>query len=435
MNNVVSNLSIVSLARLVVVWKVNTLTVKKGHNSVQVRNYKTIKVADLIKFTANSRTHSPEQIQQIANSINEFGFTNPLLVDEHNIIIAGHGRLEAARVLSMDEVPCVIVDGLSEVQKSALVIADNKLALNAGWNMDVLRNEFEFLRQHDFNLELTGFSIEELCEFLPDEMPEMFCGDDDLPCDKPPGRATLGDVWLLGSHRLLCGDSTVPEHVSLLLAGQSPNTMVTDPPYGVKLDMSWRDKARGGNNNKNTVKNDDRADWLESYALFPGSIAYVWHASAFSDVVMANLRDAGFETKQQIIWRKNHFVLGRSNYHWQHEPCWYAIKKGAKSNWKGDRKQTTVWDCESPNASNSGTKDDQTPHPTQKPVELFVKSIVHHTNPGEYVYDPFAGSGTLMVACEKTKRRALMMELDPNYCDIIIQRYENYSGQKAQLEV
>jgi DNA modification methylase len=200
--------------------------------------------------------------------------------------------------------------------------------------------------------------------------------------------------------------------------------------------MSWRDTAKpdGSKNNKNLVKNDDRADWYDTYVLFPGAIAYVWHASAFTDVVMANLRDAGFECKQQIIWRKNAFVLGRANYHWQHEPCWYAVKKGGKSNWKGDRKQTTVWDCDAPNRSGSSSKDDKTEHPTQKPVELFSRAITHHTNPGEYVYDPFAGSGTLMVACEKTQRRALMMELDPKYCDIIIQRYENYSGKKAVRE-
>jgi DNA modification methylase len=400
-----------------------------------LRNYKSVSVRDLSKYEANSRTHSDEQIAKIVRSSLEFGFTNPLLIDEHNVIIAGHGRLAAALSAGLDELPCIVLEGLTDAQKAALVIADNKIALDAGWDRDILLSQFDYLKQFDYDLTLTGFDLEELCEIFPDELPEVFCGEDDLP-DAAQTRSTLGDVWILGDHRLLCGDSTLATDVERLLDGQHPNTMVTDPPYGVKLDMSWRDTAKpdGSKNNKNVVKNDDRADWYDTYVLFPGAIAYVWHASAFTDVVMANLRDAGFECKQQIIWRKSAFVLGRSNYHWQHEPCWYAVKKGAKSNWKGDRKQTTVWDCDAPNRSGSSSKDDKTEHPTQKPVELFARSINHHTNPGEYVYDPFAGSGTLMVACEKTKRRALMMELDPKYCDIIIQRYENYSGKQAVRE-
>lgn len=400
-----------------------------------LRNYKSVPVGELVKYEANSRTHSDEQIAKIVRSITEFGFTNPLLIDESNGIIAGHGRLAAALQAGIDELPCIVLEGLTPDQKAALVIADNKIALDAGWDRDILLSQFEFLKQFDYDLTLTGFDLDELCEIFPDELPEAFCGEDDLPSTFET-QSQLGDLWLLGDHRLLCGDSTVATDVERLLGGQHPNTMVTDPPYGVKLDMSWRDTAKpdGSKNNKNLVKNDDRADWYDTYVLFPGAVAYVWHASAFTDVVMANLRDAGFDCKQQIIWRKNAFVLGRANYHWQHEPCWYAVKKGGKSNWKGDRKQTTVWDCDAPNRSGSSSKDDKTEHPTQKPVELFARSINHHTNPGEYVYDPFAGSGTLMVACEKTKRRALMMELDPKYCDIIIKRYENYSGKKAVRE-
>lgn len=399
-----------------------------------LRNYKSVPVGELVKYSANSRTHSEEQIAKIVRSIKEFGFTNPLLIDENDGIIAGHGRLSAALELGLDDLPCIVIEGLTDAQKAALVIADNKIALDAGWDREILLSQFDFLKQFDYDLTLTGFDLEELCEIFPDEIPEVFCGEDDLPQNSET-RSAVGDVWLLGDHRLVCGDSTIQTDVDRLLNGQHPNTMVTDPPYGVKLDMSWRKEARGSTgDNTNVVKNDDRADWYDTYVLFPGSVAYVWHASAFTDVVMANLRDAGFEVKQQIIWRKSSFVLGRSNYHWQHEPCWYAVKKGAKSNWKGDRKQTTVWDFDAPNASNSASKDEKTEHPTQKPVELFSRSILHHTNPGEYVYDPFAGSGTLMVACEKTKRRALMMELDPKYCDIIIQRYENYSGKKAIRE-
>jgi len=391
-------------------------------------------VRDLIKYQSNSRTHSPEQIQQVVNSIKEFGFTNPLLIDEKNTIIAGHCRLEAAIASGFEHVPCIVLEDLTEAQKIAYVIADNKLALNAGWDMDILQAQLDLLSGMDFDLSLTGFSADELCDLFPDAEVEAFCGEDECPDVPDEPVAVLGDVWLLGEHRLMCGDSTVSTDVDRLLDKQHPNTMITDPPYGVKLDMSWRNDAHGGKNNENTIKNDDRADWLDAYTLFPGDIAYVWHANMFTDIVMNNLRDAGFFVKQCIIWNKNHFSLGRANYHWKHEPCWYAVKNGAKSNWKGDRKQTTVWDCASPNMSCSGSIDDKTAHPTQKPVELFERSIKHHTNPGEYVYDPFAGSGTLMVACEKTKRRALMMELDPKYCDVIIKRYENYSGKKAVRE-
>jgi DNA modification methylase len=400
---------------------------------MSLRDYKSVFVRDLVKYKANSRTHSDEQISKIVRSIKEFGFTNPLLIDENNVIIAGHGRLEAASFLDIDPLPCIVLPGLTNAQKAALVIADNKIALDAGWDIDILLSQFDYLKECDFDITLTGFDENELCDILPEEIPEAFCDEDEIPEAVTPV-TVLGDVWLLGNHRLLCGDSTVSSDVERLLDGQSPNTMVTDPPYGVRLDMSWRDIAKPGKNNHSVVKNDNRADWYDTYILFPGSIAYVWHSASFTDVVMGNLRDAGFDIKQQIIWRKSNFVLGRSHYHWQHEPCWYAVKKDANSNWKGDRKQSTVWDFDAPNRPGSSNKDDKTEHPTQKPVELFARSILHHTNPGEYVYDPFAGSGTLMVACEKTNRRALMMELDPKYCDIIIQRYENYSGKKAVRE-
>jgi DNA modification methylase len=409
----------------------------KSDKKYCLRNYKSVFVSNLIKYKSNARTHSSEQIDKIVQSINEFGFTNPLLIDEENNIIAGHGRLDAAISIGMDEVPCIVLAGLSEPQKAALVIADNKIALDAGWDFSILQSQFEFLKNNDYNLELTGFGLAELCEIFPEQLPETFCDEDECP-DVPEEPITKpGDVWLLGEHRLMCGNSTVPTDVEKVLDYHLPNIMITDPPYGVNLDMSWRDIAKpdGSKNNKNLIKNDDRSDWYDAYILFTGSIVYVWHANLYTDIVMNNLRDAGFDIKQSIIWNKSHLVLGRSNYHWKHEPCWYAIKKGSTSNWKGDRKQTTVWDCPSPKASCSGSKDDKTEHPTQKPVELFEKSINHHTNPGEYVYDPFAGSGTLMIACEKTKRRALMLELDPKYCDVIIKRYENYTNKKAVLEV
>jgi DNA modification methylase len=393
-----------------------------------LRIYKTIPCSNLKVFPHNSRTHSAEQIQQVIESINEFGFTNPLLIDENNMIIAGHCRLEAANKIGMEELPCIVLDGLSEAQKSALVIADNKIAMNAGWDDSILKEQFDFLREHNFDLKFTGFNEEELSLFYPTPLPLALCDDNELPQITDISIVNPGDLWCLGDHRLLCGDSTNALDVERLLNGQMPNTMITDPPYGVKYEGDWRAKARGVKKSireeSSNIKNDDRADWYDAYVLFPGNVAYVWHASVFTDVVMDGLRRAGFNLKQQIIWNKNHFSLGRSDYQWKHEPCWYAIKEGR--NWIGDRKQTTVWDVTAINYDNN--KADRTSHPTQKPVELYTKPIEHHTNPGEYIYDPFAGSGTLLIAAEKTKRRALMMELDPKYVEVILQRYKNYTG-------
>jgi DNA modification methylase len=389
-------------------------------------------ISKLKDYEKNARVHSPEQIKQIMHSVSIFGFNDPIEISENNVIISGHARVAAAKALGLTQVPTIVHSHLNEENRIAYALAANKIALGSSWDVDILKNELESLKDIDFDLKLTGFNDDELSNLFFEEVNGLV---DDDSCPEIPEEAVtcLGEVWTLGNHRLLCGDSTVATDVERLLNGELPNTMITDPPYGVKLDMSWRDKANkdGAKNNKNVIQNDDRADWYDAYVLFPGNIAYVWHASRFTDVVMENLRDAGFDVKQQIIWNKGNFIFGRSNYHWKHEPCWYAVKKGAVSNWKGDRKQTTVWDCASPNRSISGSKDDKTAHPTQKPVELFERSIAHHTNPGEYVYDPFAGSGTIMIAAEKTQRRALMMELDPKYATMLIKRYEIFTGKKA----
>lgn len=401
--------------------------------SLLLRDYKKESVANLSAFAGNSRTHSAFQVEQLAKNISKYGWTNPILIDENNTIIAGHGRLEAAKVLGITDVPCIVVPGLSEADRAALVIADNKLALNADWDVNKLIAQFDYLRGQEYDLSYTGFGIDELCTFMPEDMPDVFCGDDDVPAQSEEIITQVGDLWLLGDHRLLCGSSTVATDVERLLGGQAPNTMITDPPYGVNYEADWRAKAKGSKKTKreesSTLKNDDKADWYDAYVLFGGHVAYVWHASSFTDVVMDGLRRAGFEVKQQIIWNKNIHALSRSDYHWKHEPCWYAVREGKERNWKGGRTQMTVWDVPS-----VACEKDKTAHPTQKPVELFVRSITHHTNPGEYVYDPFAGSGTLMVAAEKTKRRALMMELDPKYCDIIIQRYKQFTGKDAVRE-
>jgi DNA modification methylase len=399
---------------------------------------KQIAVSALIPYAKNSRTHDDAQVAQIAASIKEFGWTNPILIDGDKGIIAGHGRLMAARKLGMTEVPVIELKDLTPTQKKAYIIADNRLALNAGWDDQMLTIELNELLEDKFSLDLLGFNADELNALLnPIEVTEGLTDEDEVP--EPPLEpiTKLGDVWILGNHRLMCGDSTSIDAVDKLMGGQSPNVMVTDPPYGINLDQSWRDKALGskalGKGNSNLVENDGRADWYDVWALFQGNVAYVWHASSYTDVVMESLRKANFEVKQQIIWNKSVMVMGRSDYHFKHEPCWYAIRKNKNHNWIGDRKQTTIWDAAPPNHIMGGSKEDKTTHPTQKPAVLYEKAFLNHTNPGEYTYEPFGGSGTAIIVCEKLGRRSLTMELDPKYCDVIIKRWENFTGKKAVL--
>jgi DNA modification methylase len=397
-----------------------------------------VAVTALIPYAKNSRTHDDAQIAQIAASIKEFGWTNPILVDGDKGIIAGHGRLMAARKLGMTEVPVIELKDLTPTQKKAYIIADNRLALNAGWDDQLLTIELNELLADKFSLDLLGFNADELNALLnPVEINEGLVDEDEVPEPPPEPITKLGDVWIMGNHRLMCGDSTSIDAVDKLMNGQSPNVMVTDPPYGVNLDQSWRDKALGskalGKGNSNLVENDGRADWYDVWALFQGNVAYVWHASSYTDVVMESLRKANFEVKQQIIWNKSVMVMGRSDYHFKHEPCWYAIRKNKNHNWIGDRKQTTIWDAAPPNHIMGGSKEDKTTHPTQKPAVLYEKAFLNHTNPGEYTYEPFGGSGTAIIVCEKLGRRSLTMELDPKYCDVIVKRWENYTGKTAVL--
>ena len=393
-------------------------------------------ISRLVPYDNNARTHSDEQVAQIAASMREWGWTNPVLVDDAGMIIAGHGRVMAARKLGYDEVPVMVASGWTEAQKKAYVLADNQLAANAGWDAELLRVELQGLGEVGFDLDLIGF--DNLDALMADE-PAPGLTDEDAVPEAPQVPVTVeGDIWLLGRHRLMCGDSTSVDAVYKLMDGQKPNTMVTDPPYGVKLDQSWRDKALGdkalGKGNAHLVQHDDKADWTEVWSLFEGNVAYVWHASSFTDVVMHSLRNAGLEPSQQIIWNKSVMVMGRSDYHFKHEPCWYAIRKGQNHNWKGDRKQTTIWDAAPPNHIMGGSKEEKTSHPTQKPAILYEKAYLNHTNPGEYVYEPFGGSGTSVVVCEKIGRQSLTMELDPKYCDVIITRWQDFTGQEATLE-
>lgn len=390
------------------------------------------KVSDLIPYARNARTHSDVQINQLVSSFREWGFTNPVLIDEQDNIIAGHGRVLAASKAGMDQVPVVVVEGLTEAKRKALVLADNKLALNAGWDIDMLSAELEELGEADFDLSLIGFDDKELNALLTDASGSE--SEDEVP-DAPETPVTqLGDIWQLGAHRLMCGDSTSADDVGRLLYGVRPHLMVTDPPYGVEYDPNWRNEADRANGNPygdraiGKVANDDRADWSEAYALFPGDVCYVWHpaAGALQNEFYRNLCDAGFDVRMQIIWSKSRFPIGRGHYHVQHEPCWYAVRKGKTGHWTGDRKQSTIWQIDH--------RKSETGHGTQKPVECMRRPIVNNSSPGQAVYEPFSGSGTTIIAAETTGRVCYAMEIEPKYVDVAVKRWEDMTGQTAVLE-
>ena len=387
---------------------------------------------DLVPYAKNARTHSDEQVEQIAASIAEFGWTNPVLIDVAGGIIAGHGRVLAAGKLGLAEVPCIELTGLTDAQKRAYIIADNKLALNAGWSLDLLALELQEISAEGFNVELIGFGPKELEQMLlwqPGVSDGL--GNEEATPEEPTQPASkVGDVWILGKHRVACGDSTMLSTVQQLFDGASPHLMVTDPPYGVEYDAEWR--ARAGINAKagpahGKVSNDDKVDWREAWALFPGDVAYVWHAGRHASAVQISLEAAGFVTRSQIIWAKSNFVIGRGDYHWSHEPCWYAVKKGAAGHWSGDRKQTTVWDdIPKPQKSVSG-------HSTQKPVQCMRRPIVNNSLAGQSVYDPFLGSGTTVIAAQQVGRVCYGVELNPAYVDVAVQRWQTYTGGNAVL--
>jgi DNA modification methylase len=379
----------------------------------------------LIPSPRNARTHSEAQVAEIAGSIRAFGFTNPILVGEEGDVIAGHGRLAAARQLGLADVPVIPLKGLTELQRRQLVLADNRIALNAGWDLDMLHLELKDLSVLGADLSALGFSKSELAAAL-NPVSAGLTDENEVPALADKAVTVSGDLWCLGPHRLACGDSTNAETVSALLGGHSPQLMVTDPPYGVEYDPGWRHSrgvSRSGRRGK--VRNDERADWEAAWALFPGTIAYVWHGALRAIPAAESLVRQGFTIRAQIIWAKDRLVIGRGDYHWQHEPCWYAVR--TKGNWMGDRKQTTLWTI-----PNSG-QDVETPHSTQKPVECMRRPIQNNSSPGQDVYEPFLGSGTTLIAAETTGRVCLAVELDPLYVDVAVRRWQAFTGGKATL--
>ena len=389
-------------------------------------------VKSLVPYARNARTHSEEQVGQIAASMREWGWTNPVLVDEQGTIIAGHGRIQAAQKLGITEAPVMVTRGWSEAQKKAYVLADNQLALNAGWDVEKLAVELGDLSGAGFDLNLLGFSDAELAK-LTAEKTEGLTDPDAVP-EAPAVPVTApGDTWQLGKHRIRCGDSTVATDVEALLAGVKPHLMVTDPPYGVVYDPNWRNEADRANGKKigasatGKVLNDDKTDWREAWALFPGDVAYVWHAGLFAGAVAESLLACGLHIRAQIIWAKSQFVIGRGDYHPQHEPCWYAVRKGKVGHYDGGRKQSTLWQIDKPRKSETG-------HSTQKPVECMKRPIENNSSPGQAIYEPFSGSGTTIIAGEMTGRSVYAMELSPEYVDVAVKRWQDFTGQKATLE-
>lgn len=377
----------------------------------------------------NPRTLSKEQGKHLEESLSKFGQCEPVVINQDGLIIGGHQRVRTLKKLGYKTVDVYVPDTiLDEKEVEELSIRLNK---NTGeWDWEILGNEWEVE-----DLLKWGFTQDEL-----DVDIEVIdgTGPDDEEIEPPKeAKSKLGDFYVLGNHRLLCGDSTNPDDVKKLLEGAEPILMVTDPPYGVDYKPEWRNgkdgKAGKGIRTSGKVQNDDKVNWALAWHLFPGAVAYVWHAAWFGGEVQKSLENADFEIKSQIIWAKQNFALSRGDYHWKHEPCFYAVKKGSSHNWQGSRKECTIWEINNLSAFGiSHEEDERTNHSTQKPLECMSTPIRNNSAEGESVYDPFTGSGTTLISCEQLKRNAYCMELDPIYCDMIVNRWVNFMKKKNE---
>lgn len=373
-----------------------------------------VNIDRLVPYARNARIHSKEQILQLRSSLREFGFVNPVIVDKDLNIIAGHGRILAAKEEGITEVPCVFAEHLTEAQKRAYIIADNRLALNAGWDAEMLSVEIADLQGMDFDVSLLGFDNAELNKIMSG-IEDVKDDDFDVVAElKKPAITQLGDLWLLGNHRLVCGDSTNPETFALLMDGKHANLVVTDPPYNVNYEGT-----------AGKIRNDNMADdkfyqfLLDAFTLTEKAMArdasiYVFHADTEGLNFRKAFSDAGFYLSGTCIWKKQSLVLGRSPYQWQHEPILFGWKKTGKHSWFSDRKQTTIWEFEKPKKNGD--------HPTMKPVQLIAYPVLNSSMTGSIVLDPFGGSGSTLIACEQTERICYMVELDEKYCDVIVKR-------------
>ena len=379
-----------------------------------------VPVTKLVPYVNNARTHSPEQINKLRASLREFGFINPVIIDRNYGVIAGHGRIMAAKEEGITEVPCVFTDHLSEAQKKAYILADNRMAMDAGWDEELLRVEIEALQGMDFDPLLTGFDEAELADLFGEENEAK---EDDFDVDAELEKPTVtqsGDVWTLGRHRLICGDSTQAETFDILMQGKKANLVVTDPPYNVNYEGT-----------AGKIKNDNMASekfyqfLLDAFTNIARVMAddasiYVFHADTEGLNFRKAFSDAGFYLSGCCIWKKPSLVLGRSPYQWQHEPCLYGWKKNGKHQWYSDRKQTTIWEFDK-------TKKN-TDHPTMKPIPLLAYPICNSSMSNTLILDPFGGSGSTLIACEQTDRSCYTAELDEKYCDVIVKRYIEQVG-------
>ena len=394
---------------------------------VTTKEMKLVPIETLVPYVNNARTHSPEQILKLRSSLREFGFINPVIIDKNYNIIAGHGRVEAAKAEGITEVPCVLVDHLTEAQKKAYILADNRMALDAGWDEELLKVELEALEAEAFDLSLTGFDEKELSDLFKTENQDV--EDDDYDLTKALEKASFvekGDVWVVGRHRLVCGDATNPEDVNKLMDGKRANLVLTDPPYNVGF------KSSDGLTIKNDKqKNDEFYNFL--FSAFknmvdhcePGASAYCFHADTEGLNFRTAFSDAGFHLAGCCIWVKDSLVLGRSDYQWQHEPVLYGFLKNGKHSWYSDRKQTTIWNFKKPKRNEN--------HPTSKPLDLLAYPLQNSSQENAIVIDTFGGSGSTLMACELTNRICYTMELDEKYASVILRRYVDNTGDEDNV--
>ena len=415
------------------------------------RSIEQVPIDGLHPDPANPRRISEEELDALERSIRQFGFVEPVLARrEDATVIGGHQRLLAARRLGLTSVPVIWLD-LSAEQARLLGLALNKIS--GSWDDALLARLLADLgAMPDLDLSLSGFGEDEIKDLLRSletrekrEHLESFDLDEALAEATRAPRSKPGDLWVLGDHRLLCGDSTDPAAVARLLDGAEPKLLATDPPYGVSLDGSWRDGVfnkmgpaektymRGDGSRNTTISGDTRVDWSEAFELVPSlALGYIWHAGVHAGEVAAGLERIGCEIVSQVIWDKGLFAMGRSWYHWRHEPCWVVRKKGAKVRFLGTRDQATIWNAPSPKMIMGGSNEPRLDHPTQKPLVLFETPIRNHLRPGESLYEPFSGSGTALIAAERTGTRAYAMEIDPIYVEVALRRWERFSGQAAE---
>ncbi len=392
--------------------------------------YYLANIEDLIPYARNARTHSPEQVAQIAASIKEFGFLAPIVISKDNTILCGHGRFYAAQKLGLKKIPCVKESHLTEAQRRAYIIADNKISINAGWDSDLLAVELSDLQGEGFDLSLTGFSDDEISDLFADDS-NTTAKDDDYDLTAALEKAAFvqhGDIWTVGKHRLMCGDATSAEDVSALMDGKRANLIVTDPPYGVSFKSS-----SGLEIQNDSIKGDDFYNFLlKSFKnmadnLESGGAAYVFHADTEGLNFRRAFVDAGFHLSGCCIWVKNSLVLGRSDYQWQHEPVLYGFLKNGKHRWYGGRKQTTIWNFDKPKRNAD--------HPTSKPLDLLAYPIANSSQENAVVLDTFGGSGSTLMTCEQTNRICYTMELDPKYASVILRRYVDFTNRPEDVFV